>query len=53
MGIKSISDLLTKEMQGKFDTKNLTEKQKRMYKKTEYEITKNSKAKEKNLQKMI
>ena len=41
--VKSISDLLTKEIQGKFDTKNLTGEQKRIYKKTEYEITKNSK----------
>ena len=43
LGVKPTSNLLPKEMQGKFGTKNLTEDQKRMYKKTEYEITKNSK----------
>ena len=31
--VKSISDLLTKEIQGNFDTKNLTGGQKRIYKK--------------------
>ena len=40
LGVKSISDLLTKEMQGKFDTKELTEEQKKIYKETEYQITK-------------
>ena len=40
LGVKSISDLLTKEMQGKFDTKELTEEQKNIYKETEYQITK-------------
>ena len=38
--VKSIPDLLLKEMQGKFETKKLTKEQKRIYKRTEYEITK-------------
>ena len=46
--VKSISDLLTKEMQGNFNTKKLTEEQKKMYKKTEYDITKNSKSNKKD-----
>ena len=43
LGVKSISGLLRKEIQGKFGTKNLIEEQNIMYKKTEYEITKKTK----------
>ena len=40
LGIKNISDLLRKEMCGRFGTKDLTEKQKMKYIRSEYQITK-------------
>ena len=40
LGLKNISDLVRKEIQGIFETKNLTEKQKRKYIRNEQEITK-------------
>ena len=43
LGIKNISDLLRKEICGRFGTKDLTEKQKMKYIKSEYQITKNFK----------
>ena len=43
LSVKSISDLLTKEMQGEFETKRLTKDQKRIYKRTEYNLTKDEK----------
>ena len=43
LGIKNISDLLRKEICGRFGTKNLTEKQKMKYIRCEYQITKNFK----------
>ena len=41
LGIKNISDLLRKEMCGRFGTKDLTEKQKMKYIRSEYQITNN------------
>ena len=43
LGIKNISDLLRKEICGRFGTKDLTEKQRMKYIKSEYQITKNFK----------
>ena len=43
LGIKNISDLLRKEICGRFDTKDLTEKQNMKYIRSEYQITKNFK----------
>ena len=43
LGIKNISDLLRKEICGRFGTKELTEKQKMKYIRSEYQITKNFK----------
>ena len=43
LGIKNISDLLRKEICGRFGTKDLTEKQRMKYTKSEYQITKNFK----------
>ena len=43
LGIKNISDLLRKEICGRFGTKGLTEKQKMKYIRSEYQITKNFK----------
>ena len=40
LGIKNISNLLRKEICGRFDTKNLSEKQKMKYIRSEYQITK-------------
>ena len=40
LGIKNISDLLRKEICGRFGTKDLTEKQKMKYIRSEYLITK-------------
>ena len=39
LGIKNISDLLRKEICGRFGTKDFTEKQKMKYIKSEYQIT--------------
>ena len=41
LGIKNISDLLRKEKCGRFGTKDLTEKQKIKYIRSEHQITKN------------
>ena len=43
LGIRNISDILRKEMCGRFDTKDLNEKQKMRYIRSEYQITKNFK----------
>ena len=43
LGIKNISDLLRKEICGRFGTKDLIEKQKMKYISSEYQITKNFK----------
>ena len=43
LGIKNISDLLRKEICGRFSTKDLTEKQKMKYIRSQYQITKNFK----------
>ena len=43
LGIKNISDLLRKEICGRFGTKDLTEKQNMKYMRSEYQITKNFK----------
>ena len=43
LGIKKISDLLMKEICGRFCTKDLTQKEKMKYIRSEYEITKNFK----------
>ena len=43
LGIKNISDLLRKEICGRFGTKDLTENQKMKYIRSEYQITKDSK----------
>ena len=43
LATKNISDLLRKEICGRFDTKDLTEKQKMTYIRSEYQITKNFK----------
>ena len=43
LGIKNISDVLGKEICGTFGTKDLTEKQKMKYIRSEYQITKNFK----------
>ena len=40
LGINNISDLLRKEICGRFGTKDLTEKQKMKYIRSEYQITK-------------
>ena len=60
LGIKNISDLLRKEICGRFGTKDLTEKQKMKYIRSEYQITKNFKdsnlykyAKNKPMEKII
>ena len=60
LGIKNISDLLRKEICGRFGTKVLTEKQKMKYIRSEYQITKNFKnsfvykyAKNKPMEKII
>ena len=47
LGIKNISDLLRKEICGRFGTKELTEKQKMKYIRSEYQITKHYKLVEK------
>ena len=41
LGIKNINDLIRREICGRFGTKNLTEKQKMEYIRSEYQITKN------------
>ena len=43
LGIKNISDLLRKEICSRLGTKDLTEKQKMKYIRSEYQITKNFK----------
>ena len=43
LGIKNISDLLRKETYGKFGTKDVTEKQKMKYLRSEYRVRKNFK----------
>ena len=43
LGIKNISDILRKETCGRFGTKDLTERQKVKYIRSEYQITKNFK----------
>ena len=60
LDIKNISDLLRKEICGRFGTKDITEKQKMKYIKSEYQITKNFKdsklykyAKNKTMEKII
>ena len=40
LGLKNISDLLRKEMCGKLETNDFTEKQKKQYLRSEYQITK-------------
>ena len=40
LGIKNISDLLRKEICGRFGTKDLTEKEKMKYIRSKYQITK-------------
>ena len=40
LGIKNISNLLRKEICGRFGTKDLTEKQKMKYIRSEYQVTK-------------
>ena len=42
LGLKNMSDLVRREMFGIFETKNLTEKQKQKYIKSEHETTKKS-----------
>ena len=39
LDVRNISDLLTKEIQCKFETKKLTKEQKNIYKRSQYEIT--------------
>ena len=60
LGIKNISDLLRKEICGRFGTKALTKKQKMKYIRSEYQITKSFKdsnlykyAKNKPIEKII
>ena len=43
LGIKNISDLLRKEMWGRFNSRELTEKQKMKYIRSEYQIKKDLK----------
>ena len=60
LGIKNVSDLLRKEICGRFGTKELTEKQRMKHRRSEYQITKNFKdsnlykyAKNKPMEKII
>ena len=60
LGIKNISDLLREEISGRFGTKDLTEKHKMKYIRSEYQITKTFKdsnlykcAKNKPMEKII
>ena len=43
LGLKRVSDILTKQMQSIFETKKLTEARKRIYRKSKYALTRNKK----------
>ena len=43
LGSKGVSDRLTKQMQGLFETEKVTEEQKRICRKSKYELTRDKK----------